>query len=104
MDVGLAFRVLVGAVLTVAPTILFLGLWRGLMALRDDDLVNRTMNGEFGTIPDSPISAIMFGSDAVGRERSPTTRRTVELVHCPRCDELNPTYANYCHECLQKLG
>lgn len=28
-------------VLSVLPTLMFLGLWRGLMALRDDELVER---------------------------------------------------------------
>ncbi|WP_458189374.1 hypothetical protein [Haladaptatus sp. NG-WS-4] len=103
MDAELTFRVLVGGVLTIAPTILFLGLWRGLMALRDDDLVNRTMNGEFGAIPESPISAVMFGQGTV--DRNPT--RSEEVAEgwrrCRACDELNPDYAEYCHTCLKKL-
>ncbi|WP_227377276.1 zinc ribbon domain-containing protein [Haladaptatus halobius] len=103
MDGETIFRVLVGGVLAVAPTLLFLGLWRGLMALRDDDLVNRTMSGEFGTIPDSPISAMMFGRNAVGREPTPMSGARVERVRCSSCEEPNASYAEFCRNCLEKL-
>jgi hypothetical protein len=39
MDV--LFRVLVAAFVCVAPTVLFLGLWRGLMRLQNGELVER---------------------------------------------------------------
>lgn len=103
MDGETVFRVLVGMVLTVAPTILFLGLWRGLVALRNDDLVNRTMSGEFGTIPNPPISAIMFGSNAIGREPTPMSGARAEQVRCPSCEESNTNYAEFCRNCLEKL-
>ncbi|MFW6018156.1 MAG: hypothetical protein ACOCPX_04990 [Halapricum sp.] len=35
------FALVFTLVLSVLPTLLFLGLWRGLMALRDDELVER---------------------------------------------------------------
>ncbi|WP_227356794.1 zinc ribbon domain-containing protein [Haladaptatus salinisoli] len=103
MDGETIFRVLVGGVLSVAPTILFLGLWRGLMALRDDDLINRTMSGEFGTIPESPISAMMFGRNAAGRESAPANVARIERVRCPSCAEPNTSYAAFCRNCLEKL-
>ena len=40
-EVVLAARVAAGLFVIVAPTLLFLALWRGLQALNDDDLVQR---------------------------------------------------------------
>ena len=96
------FRVLVAAVLTVAPTLLFLGLWRGLMALRDDDLVNRTMNGEFGPVPNSLMHPDFFGlSNASGDQSG--GNRAVRSIQCRHCGTDNPLYANYCGNCLERL-
>ncbi|WP_435152345.1 hypothetical protein [Haladaptatus sp. DFWS20] len=97
------FRVLVAGVLTVAPTLLFLGLWRGLMALRDDDLVNRTMNGEFGPVSDSLIHPDFFGFSGGGRN-IPASNRVFESVRCRACETENPSYADYCGNCLEKIG
>jgi hypothetical protein len=41
MEVEVLFRLAVTAVLIVTPTLLFLGFWRGLHAMQDDDLVMR---------------------------------------------------------------
>lgn len=38
---NLLFRVLVGAFVCVAPSVLFLGLWRGLKRMQDGELVER---------------------------------------------------------------
>ncbi len=102
MNLETAFRVFVGGVVIVAPTLLFLALWRGLMALRDDDLVNRTMNGDFGPIPESPITAAMFGFG--GSQPSRTANSTHgKQVRCGQCGAVNPEYADYCGNCLDEL-
>lgn len=103
MEFETILRVLVAGVLTVAPTLLFLGLWRGLMALRDDDLVNRTMNGEFGPVPESLIHPDFFGFSTGGRN-APAPNRVSESVRCRACETENPSYANYCGNCLEQLG
>lgn len=103
MNLETAFRVFVGGVLVVAPTLLFLGFWRGLMALRDDDLVNRTMNGDFGPVPNSPIADVMFGfGGAAGSRLANSTHR--EQVRCRVCGAVNPECAGYCGNCLERLG
>ncbi|MFH5797994.1 hypothetical protein [Haladaptatus sp. CMAA 1911] len=103
MNLELAFRVFVASVVIVGPTLLFLGLWRGLMALRNDDLLNRTMNGEFGPVPDSPITAAMLGfGGASGSRLTSSTHRG--QVRCRNCDAVNPDYADYCGNCLDELG
>jgi hypothetical protein len=102
MDEETLFRVVVAGVLVVAPTMLFLGLWRGLMALRNDDLANRTLNGDFGPISDGPIPARMFGFAAPRGGRAATGSES--LVRCPNCQSENPGYVGYCEECLESLG
>lgn len=103
MDLETLFRLFVAAVVTVAPTLLFLGLWRGLMALRDDDLVNRTMNGEFGPMPNSPVGNVIRGFGGAGSDR-PGSRIGGNFVRCSSCDAPNPGYADYCGTCLEELG
>ncbi|MCO8246483.1 MULTISPECIES: hypothetical protein [unclassified Haladaptatus] len=102
MSLETLFRVFVAGVLVVAPTVLFLGLWRGMMALRDGDLVNRTMNGDFGPIPESPITAAMFGYGGVQRSRT-TSSTAGGQVRCGQCGAVNPEYADYCGNCLDEL-
>ncbi|WP_049971412.1 hypothetical protein [Haladaptatus cibarius] len=96
------FRVLVAGVLTVAPTLLFLGLWRGLMTLRDDDLVNRTVNGEFGSVPNSLLRPSLPGSSKASRDPT-TVNRPEASLRCRTCDAENPSYADYCGNCLEKM-
>jgi hypothetical protein len=102
MNLELVFRVFVAGVVIVAPTLLFLGLWRGLMALRNDDLMNRAMNGEFGPVPDSPITAAMLGFGGASESR-PTSSTHRGQIRCRNCDTVNPDYADYCGNCLDKL-
>ncbi|RBI62162.1 hypothetical protein DMJ13_09770 [halophilic archaeon] len=102
MDGETAFRLVVAGVLVVAPTMLFLGLWRGLMALRNDDLANRTLNGEFGPISDGPIPARVFDFAAPNGGRGATADES--FVRCPNCQSENPNYVDYCGDCLEPLG
>lgn len=48
----LLFRVLVAAFVCIAPTVLFLGLWRGLHWMQDDELTERIANQESVTVDD----------------------------------------------------
>jgi hypothetical protein len=105
VNVEILFRLVVAGVLAVAPTVLFLGLWRGLMALRNDDLANRTLNGEFGRLPDGPIPTKVFrtavgGGGSTDRAASPDA----ETVRCPHCGASNPRYVGYCDACLERLA
>jgi len=91
-QVELALRVAAGLFVVVAPTLLFLGLWRGLELLQDDALVERVRDGEF----DSPTTAprpSMFPDDDGGNPRT-----------CQSCGTPNLGDARFCQECLGKLS
>ena len=104
MNVEIVFRLVVAGVLVVAPTILFLGLWRGLMALRNDNLVNRTLNGEFGRLSDGPIPERLFRTAVGGGPAADSVASSdVGTMRCPECGQPNPRYANYCGDCLDSL-
>jgi hypothetical protein len=102
-DAELAFRVLVGVFVIVAPSALFVGLDRFLVHLRDDDLVNKALNRVDGRPggPKSPASVltagIIDGDDDRRRAGGPA------VATCPSCGAPNPTVANYCDSCLSKL-
>ncbi|SFG42563.1 hypothetical protein SAMN04488063_2004 [Halopelagius inordinatus] len=100
MDVEVAFRLLVAAFCVVAPSLLFVGLLRGLEALRDDRLV------------ESVLDRMDDGDETGGtRRRAPFTpavsdggRRAAETVACDTCGAPNPRYASYCGACLSTLN
>lgn len=60
---NLLFRVLVGAFVCVAPSMLFLGLWHGLQRMQDGEFVERVAGYHGATVEDL----------------LPTTRSTPEL-------------------------
>jgi hypothetical protein len=94
-QVELAFRVAAGLFVIVAPTLLFLGLWRGLEVLQDDELVECARAGEF---------------DSTSSSNTPHGFATTVLpdsndaVTCEGCGTPNLTDATYCQECLGKLS
>lgn len=94
----LAFRLLVAAFVVVAPSALFVGLWHGLHALRDDRLVARmeehTRESERRSTP-TPASLLPVG------DGSPAARHST--VPCDSCGTPNPDGVTFCHECLSKL-
>jgi hypothetical protein len=72
MDPEIAFRLLLTAVLSILPTLLFLGLWRGLSKLRDDELLDRveTVHGvDPRTDPKAVIPGVLTGDSPAGRCR-----------------------------------
>lgn len=99
MDVAVIFRLLVAAFCVVAPSVLFLGLLRGLEKLRDDRLVERVLDRT-------------DDADETGRtrKRAPFTPavsdgggRVAADVACDTCGAPNPAYASYCGSCLSTL-
>ncbi|MFC6724456.1 zinc ribbon domain-containing protein [Halobium palmae] len=92
-------RVAMAAALSVLPSVLFLGLWKGLMRLRDDDLVDR-LSDEW----DEPYvgPSIVPRSVVPGKGREVPTR--VDFVPCGECGAPNAEGSRYCHECLSRVG
>ncbi|PSQ01536.1 hypothetical protein BRC94_03715 [Halobacteriales archaeon QS_5_70_17] len=69
MEPHVAARLLVAGVCVVAPTLLFVGLWRGLVRMRDDDLVNRVLNANGGGFDVDPARAVPPALAPVGPDR-----------------------------------
>jgi hypothetical protein len=92
----LAFRLAVAGFVIVAPTLLFLGLWRVLMRLRDGELVERV------------LADVRVAEEWSGRFAKPTAGELMrpgggsETV-CPSCGESNPPGAAVCTRCLERL-
>jgi hypothetical protein len=89
-------------VLSLVPTLLFLGLCRGLERLRDDDLINQWVApGEV------PPDANPDARQAPWRGADGTTHATVDgnavTTDCPHCGAANPEYADICAACLRSL-
>ena len=97
-QIELAFRVAAGLFVIVAPTLLFLGLWKGLMRLRDDDLVERMRRMEGRASPSPPTSGVVASAvSALGENGRPT-------VVCDSCGTQNRAGMDYCGECLAALA
>lgn len=89
-DVVLAARVAAGLFVIVAPTLLFLALWRGLQAMKDDELVQR----------------VQQRADGMDQARSPLTApvpSSPSTVPCPHCGTGNRRDVSYCRGCLASL-
>ena len=92
----LAFRLLVAMFVVVAPSALFVGLWRGLHALRDDRLVARMEeHARESNSHARPTPASLLAP--VGTEQS-------SVVPCGTCGTPNPDGVTFCHECLARLS
>ncbi|MFC4357177.1 zinc ribbon domain-containing protein [Halobium salinum] len=91
-------KVLMAAGICVAPSLLFLGLWRGLMRLRDDDLIDRTSDdwNEPYVGPTIVPRSVVPGSD----QKVPAR---VDFVVCDQCGAPNAEGSRYCHECLSRV-
>lgn len=79
---------LVAGALTVAPSLCFVALVRGLERLRDDALVERLV-AQGVLEPTGPAAG-----DAAG---------TPGTVVCRRCEAENPIWARHCGSCRRKL-
>ena len=101
-QVELLGRVLAGLFVIVTPTILFLGLWRGLEAMRDDELIQRA-NRRAKALEQSPSRRWEF--DPAAMAAAATGDRIPEgMTSCSSCGTLNETGVTYCQECLGKLS
>ena len=95
----LVFRLLVAAFVILAPSALFLGLWHGLHALRDDHLVDR-MHAHTGTTSSPTLSPTAFVPTVGGQSTSEGEFR----VDCRVCGTPNPDDVTFCHECLSRIS
>jgi hypothetical protein len=85
----LAVRLGVATVAVVGPTLLFLGLWRLLLWLRDDELVKALAERGVVEAPDpSPVDVLAGASG--GSE-------------CGNCGTVNVRGADVCRECFSSL-
>jgi hypothetical protein len=92
-------KVAMAAGLSVAPSLLFIGLWRGLMRLRDDELVER-MNDDW---EEPYVGPTIVPRSIVPRSEQETPTR-VDFVPCGECGAPNAEGSRYCHECLSRLA
>ncbi len=88
-DVELAYRLLVTGGTIVGPTILFLGLWRFLGWLRDDELVKLLADRGVVERPKLTPADVM---DTMPGDDGATTR-------CDTCGATNTTGAPVCRDC-----
>ncbi|GCF13699.1 hypothetical protein Harman_16340 [Haloarcula mannanilytica] len=99
----LAFRVVVTLFAIAAPTLLFLGLWRGLDAMRDDELIERARQRAEAT-DQSPTEADWPLDPLPDSGQSPLTADdSGPVVTCETCGTPNMQDATYCQECLSEL-
>lgn len=106
----LALRLLVACFVITAPSVLFLGLMRGLEKLRDDALLLRLAESDDApedvssaarrSLDKGPIRADGRGESDVGA-LDPAPAPDVRV--CSTCGESNMTDATYCKECLAEL-
>ncbi|WP_435076494.1 hypothetical protein [Halococcus sp. AFM35] len=67
---NLVFRVLVGAFVCVAPSLLFLGLWHGLQRMQDGEFVERVAGHHGATVEDLlPTTRSTHERDSTERRR-----------------------------------
>jgi hypothetical protein len=101
-QVELALRVIAGLFVIVAPTLLFLGLWRGLEAMRDDELIQQAHQRAESMNQSTPGTD--WSVDALtGAEVSPLSETKLSVVTCDTCGTPNMQDASYCQECLTEL-
>jgi hypothetical protein len=95
----LVFRLLVALFVITAPTVLYLGLLRGLERLRDDALLLRLAESD-----DAPRDVSTAAARALDRPqiRGGESRRD-DAVACSSCGESNMVGARYCRGCLANL-
>lgn len=93
----LAFRLGVAVFVILAPTAMFLGLWRLLMRMRNGELVERVMQDD--RVADE-WSTGEFAQPTVLDVLQPTGASGGQ---CPHCGATNPEEAAYCADCLERL-
>jgi len=76
--------------MSLVPTLLFLGLWRGLMWLRDDALVEEARRMRAQQARFSPA-------------RSMDVDTAADISVCAACGSRNPVGMTHCWNCLGEL-
>lgn len=87
----LLFRVLVGLFVIVTPTLMFLGLYRGLLRMRDDELVAKLLV-QAEREDDADIDRYL--ADFEGSEES-----TLATTSCESCGTVVRKRLNFCYQC-----
>jgi hypothetical protein len=86
----LAARVLAGLFVIVTPTLLFLGLWRGLQSMQDDALVQR-------------VKQRAEGNEGPELSLNPAASPDSPVVTCSTCGAGNRDGVAYCRQCFSPL-
>lgn len=90
---------LTAMLLAITPAVLFIAFYRGLMAMRDDQLIQQLAD-ELEELPgrnDETVSAPRHGGLATHDSTS------TAAVQCPNCGARNDPVADYCHDCLSEV-
>jgi hypothetical protein len=101
-QVELAFRVAAGLFVILAPTVLFLGLWRGLEAMRDDELVKRAQQRARAMEHDDAGWSVDAAAMAAAATRADPVPD--KMVACDVCGAHNRDDVTYCRDCLSQLS
>jgi len=96
----LAYRLLVALGVLVAPTLLYVGLLRGLRWLRNDALLARIAERD-----DVSPELSRFAADATGTApvRVDGGDPAASAGTCPNCGERNRPETTYCRRCVTEL-
>lgn len=79
---NLLFRVLVGATICVAPTVLFIGLWHGLKRMQNGEFVERVADHHGATVEDLLPGTQPYGApDLDTAERRTSGRSSTGTFH-----------------------
>lgn len=97
----LALRVAAGLFVVVAPTLMFLALWRGLEAMRDDELIQRARRRAKADASDSEWQVDAAALTDLATSGDPTADRTIT---CRSCGARNRADVTYCRQCLDSVG
>lgn len=89
------WRLAVAGFVMIAPTLLFLGLVRGLEKLRDDAFIDRWVQEQGHEIEDDVLTVVASG---IGLESNDASS-----PRCPACGAANASSARYCRDCLSRL-
>lgn len=106
---NLVLRLLVACFVIASPTLLFLGLMRGLEKLRDDALLLRLAEDDDAPndVSSAAAQALDKGpirADGHGSNPADDPVPTADSFVCSTCGESNMTGARYCQQCLGELN
>jgi len=100
------WRLAVTAFVIVTPTLMFIGLLRGLEILRDDVLINKYVDADDLDVEDTDeLLEVLAEDTAIDSDAEPsmTGLRDDERTRCQHCGAPNERAATYCSECLEPI-